>query len=44
MSTEDNKAVMARWFTDFWGPSFDPGVIGAQASPHALSPLQGGTR
>jgi len=27
MSTEDNKAVVVRWFTDFWGPDFDAGVI-----------------
>jgi predicted ester cyclase len=33
MSTEDNKAVVARWFTDFWGPSFDPGVIDELAAP-----------
>jgi predicted ester cyclase len=33
MSTEDNKAVVARWFTDFWGPSFDPGVVDELAAP-----------
>ena len=33
MSTDDNKAVVARWFTDFWGPSFDPGVIDELAAP-----------
>ena len=33
MSTEDNKAVVARWFTDFWGPSFDPEVIDELAAP-----------
>lgn len=33
MSTEDNKAVVARWFTDFWGPSFDPAVIDELAAP-----------
>lgn len=33
MSTEDNKAVVGRWFTEFWGPSFDPGVIDELAAP-----------
>jgi hypothetical protein len=23
MSVEDNKAVVARWFSDFWGSDFD---------------------
>jgi predicted ester cyclase len=33
MSTEDNKAVVGRWFTDFWGPEFDPSVIDEIAAP-----------
>jgi predicted ester cyclase len=33
MSIEDNKAVVVRWFTEFWGPSFDPGVIDELAAP-----------
>lgn len=33
MSTEDNKAVVGRWFTEFWGPSFDPAVIDELAAP-----------
>jgi predicted ester cyclase len=27
MSTEENKAVVARWFTEFWGKEFNPAVI-----------------
>jgi predicted ester cyclase len=27
MSTEENKAVIARWFTEFWGQDFNPAVI-----------------
>ncbi len=27
MSVEDNKAVVARWFADFWGHEFEPGII-----------------
>lgn len=26
-SVEDNKAVVARWFDEFWGPEFNPAVI-----------------
>ena len=33
MSTEDNKAVVGRWFTEFWGPRFNPGVIDELAAP-----------
>jgi predicted ester cyclase len=33
MSTEDNKAVVARWFTEFWGADFNPGVIDELAAP-----------
>jgi predicted ester cyclase len=27
MSTEENKAIVGRWFTEFWGKDFNPGVI-----------------
>ena len=27
MSTEENKAVVARWFTEFWGQDFSSAVI-----------------
>ena len=47
MSIEDNKAVVGRWFTEFWGKDFNPAVIDELAardirfeySLHA--PLQG---
>lgn len=27
MSIEENKAIVGRWFTEFWGPEFNPAVI-----------------
>ena len=33
MSIEDNKAVVGRWFTEFWGPDFNPDVIDELAHP-----------
>jgi predicted ester cyclase len=33
MSTEVNKAVVARWFDRFWGKDFDPTVIDELAAP-----------
>jgi predicted ester cyclase len=33
MSIEDNKAVVGRWFTEFWGSDFDPSVIDELAAP-----------
>ena len=33
MSTEDNKAVVGRWFTEFWGKDFNPAVIDELAAP-----------
>jgi predicted ester cyclase len=33
MSTEANKAVVARWFDRFWGQDFDPTVIDELAAP-----------
>ena len=33
MSTEANKAVVARWSDRFWGKDFDPGVIDELAAP-----------
>ena len=26
MSTEENKAVVGRWFAEFWGKDFNPAV------------------
>ena len=34
MSIEDNKAVVGRWFTEFWGPDFNLGVIDELAAPN----------
>jgi predicted ester cyclase len=33
MSTADNKDVVGRWFTEFWGPEFNPAVIHELAAP-----------
>ena len=33
MSIEDNKAVVGRWFTEFWGRDFNPDVIDELAHP-----------
>jgi predicted ester cyclase len=33
MSIEENKAVVGRWFTEFWGPEFNPDVIDELAAP-----------
>ncbi|MER9655634.1 ester cyclase [Mesorhizobium sp. M0152] len=33
---EDNKAVVVRWFTDFWGESCDLSVVDAIAAPDML--------
>ena len=33
---DDNKAVVVRWFTDFWGKTYDPTVIDEIASPDML--------
>jgi predicted ester cyclase len=33
MSAEDNKAVVARWFAEFWGPDYNANVIDELAAP-----------
>src|SRR5262245_3114122 len=33
MSIEENKAVVGRWFTEFWGEDFNPAVIDEIAAP-----------
>ena len=33
MSIEENKAVVGRWFTEFWGADFNPEVIDELAAP-----------
>jgi predicted ester cyclase len=37
MSKEsDNKAVVGRWFTEFWGDTYNPSVVDDLASPNML--------
>ena len=33
MSIEENKAVVGRWFGEFWGADFNPAVIDELAAP-----------
>src|ERR1700729_3774271 len=33
MSTEENKAIVGRWFTEFWGKEPNPAVIDELAAP-----------
>ena len=33
MSVEENKAIVGRWFTEFWGNDFNPAVIDELAAP-----------
>jgi predicted ester cyclase len=33
---EDNKAIVGRWFTGFWGETFDPGIVDQLAAPDML--------
>ena len=33
MSIEENKVIVARWFTEFWGKEFHPTVIDELAAP-----------
>ncbi|OXM43845.1 ester cyclase [Amycolatopsis alba] len=33
MSLQENKDVVSRWFTEFWGNPFNPGVIDDLAAP-----------
>jgi predicted ester cyclase len=33
MSVEQNKAIVGRWFTEFWGADFNPAVIDELAAP-----------
>ena len=33
MSIEENKAVVGRWFTEFWGKEFNPAVVDELAAP-----------
>ena len=33
MSAEDNKAVVGRWFEEFWGTEYNPDVVDELAAP-----------
>ena len=33
MSIEDNKAIVGRWFAEFWGPDYNPAIIDELAAP-----------
>lgn len=33
---DDNKATVGRWFTGFWGTTFDEGIVDRIASPDML--------
>jgi hypothetical protein len=33
MSVEENKEIVGRWFTEFWGKDFNPAVIDDLAAP-----------
>ncbi|HEY0800539.1 MAG TPA: ester cyclase [Steroidobacteraceae bacterium] len=33
---EDNKAIIGRWFTGFWGKSYDPSIVDELAAPDML--------
>jgi predicted ester cyclase len=33
VSVEENKAIVGRWFTEFWGADFNPAVIDELAAP-----------
>ena len=33
MSADENKVIVGRWFTEFWGRDFNPAVIDELAAP-----------
>jgi hypothetical protein len=33
---DDNKAIVGRWFTSFWGKEYDPAIIDEIAAPDML--------
>ena len=35
-SSQDNKAIVDRWFTEFWGKSWNPAVVDELATPDIL--------
>jgi predicted ester cyclase len=33
---DDNKAIVGRWFTQFWGKEYDPAIVDELAAPDML--------
>lgn len=33
---DDNKAIVGRWFTAFWGETYDPSIVDEIAAPNML--------
>ena len=33
---QDNKAIVGRWFTEFWGETWNPGIVDELAAPDIL--------
>jgi hypothetical protein len=41
MSKEsDNKAIVGRWFTDFWGEKCNLGIVDELAAPNMLCSIR----
>ena len=40
MSIEENKAIVGRWFTEFWGPDYNPAIIDEFALPTSGSNIR----
>ena len=36
MSTENNKEIVGRWFKEFWGNPWNPGIVDELAAPDIL--------
>jgi predicted ester cyclase len=34
--TTDNKTIVGRWFSDFWGKTYDPAIVDELAAPDML--------
>jgi hypothetical protein len=34
--SQDNKAIVDRWFTEFWGKSWNPAIVGEVGAPDIL--------
>ena len=33
---QDNKAIVGRWFTEFWGDTWNPTIVDELAAPDIL--------